>query len=224
MTRLRLPSVADVTAGALSFAITFEMWWIYVDHVVGRPLRRSNLWNATWTYVNIPLFMAATAFGAAALTFVTRGEQSSRTQPDGCSPVRSPSRCFSPGWRNWRSSRCRCRGAGRGSSSAGCASASFMDCRQRFPCSSRSWRTVSRRFLYSRHSPWSAFWRCCSESSLVPACRASQRPLGVAAHPACIADCALNTQASTDYERRSKTVRATEWLQTPPRCPHRRAR
>jgi len=75
MTRLRLPSVADVTAGALSFAITFEMWWIYVDHVVGRPLRRSNLWNATWTYVNIPLFMAATAFGAAALTFVTRGEQ-----------------------------------------------------------------------------------------------------------------------------------------------------
>ena len=75
MTRLRLPSVADVTAGALSFAITFEMWWIYVDHVVGRPLRQSNLWNATWTYVNIPLFMAATAFGAAALTFVTRGEQ-----------------------------------------------------------------------------------------------------------------------------------------------------
>jgi low temperature requirement protein LtrA len=75
MTRLRQPSLADLVAGVLSFVIAFEMWWIYVDHVVGRPLRKGNASNAVWVYLNIPLFMATGAFGSAALTFVTRGEQ-----------------------------------------------------------------------------------------------------------------------------------------------------
>jgi low temperature requirement protein LtrA len=49
MTRLLQPSAADLTAGVLSFAIAFEMWWIYVDHVVARALRQGNWWNAVWT-------------------------------------------------------------------------------------------------------------------------------------------------------------------------------
>jgi low temperature requirement protein LtrA len=75
MTRMRQPTLADLTAGVLSFTLTFELWWVYVDHVVGRPLRAGSAWNAVWTYLNIPLFMATGAFGGAALTFVTRGEQ-----------------------------------------------------------------------------------------------------------------------------------------------------
>jgi low temperature requirement protein LtrA len=80
MTRMRQPSFADLTTGVLSFAITFELWWTYVDHVVGRTLRRDLRWNAFWTYMNIPLFLAAGTFGSATLTFVTRGEQ---VVPDG---------------------------------------------------------------------------------------------------------------------------------------------
>jgi low temperature requirement protein LtrA len=75
MTRMRQPSFADLTAGVLSFTLAFMLWWVYVDHVVGRPLREGAPWNATWTYLNIPLFMATGAFGSAALNFVTRGEQ-----------------------------------------------------------------------------------------------------------------------------------------------------
>jgi low temperature requirement protein LtrA len=75
MTRMRQPSLADLTAGVLSFTVAFALWWVYVDHVVGRPLRVGIPWNAAWTYLNIPLFMATGAFGAAVFTFVTRGEQ-----------------------------------------------------------------------------------------------------------------------------------------------------
>jgi low temperature requirement protein LtrA len=75
MTRMRQPSLADLTAGVLSFTVAFLLWWVYVDHVVGRPLRAGIPWNAAWTYLNIPLFMATGAFGSAVFTFVTRGEQ-----------------------------------------------------------------------------------------------------------------------------------------------------
>lgn len=74
MTRMRLPSIADLTAGALSFVLAFVLWWIYVDHVVGRPLRPGPLSYATWVTLHIPLFMATAAFGAGVLTFVTHGE------------------------------------------------------------------------------------------------------------------------------------------------------
>jgi low temperature requirement protein LtrA len=75
MTRARQPSFADLTAGVLSFTLAFTLWWVYVDHVVGRPLRRGVPWNAAWSYLNIPLFMATGAFGSAVFTFVTRGEE-----------------------------------------------------------------------------------------------------------------------------------------------------
>jgi low temperature requirement protein LtrA len=75
MTRLRQPSFADLSAGVLSFTVAFSLWWVYVDHVVGRPLRAGAPWNAAWSYLNIPLFMATGALGAAVFTLVTRGEQ-----------------------------------------------------------------------------------------------------------------------------------------------------
>ena len=74
MTRLRQPSLADLTAGVLSFTLVFTLWWVYVDHVVGRPLRAGIPWNAAWSYLNIPLFMATGAVGAAVLGLVTHGE------------------------------------------------------------------------------------------------------------------------------------------------------
>jgi low temperature requirement protein LtrA len=74
MTRMRLPSFADMTAGALSFVLSFVLWWIYVDHVVGRPLRQGTWSYAVWVTLHVPLFMATAAFGSGVLTFVTRGE------------------------------------------------------------------------------------------------------------------------------------------------------
>ncbi len=75
MTRARQPTFADLLAGVMSFAVAFMLWWIYVDHVAARPLRAGIPWNAAWSYVNIPLFMATGAFGSAVFTFVTRGEE-----------------------------------------------------------------------------------------------------------------------------------------------------
>ncbi|HEY3317586.1 MAG TPA: low temperature requirement protein A [Coriobacteriia bacterium] len=79
MTRMRQPSEADLAAGALSFALAFVLWWIYVDHVVGRPLRPGSPWNAIWVYLHIPLFLSAAAVGSGVFTFVSRGE---RVVPD----------------------------------------------------------------------------------------------------------------------------------------------
>ncbi len=75
MTRDRQPSPADLAAGALSFALAFVLWWVYVDHVAGRPLRPGPPWNAAWVYLHIPLFMSAAAVGSGVFTFVTRGER-----------------------------------------------------------------------------------------------------------------------------------------------------
>ena len=75
MTRLHTPSPADLVAGGISFALAFVLWWIYVDHVVGRALRGGPSWNAAWVYLHIPLFMSAAAVGSGVFTFVTRGEQ-----------------------------------------------------------------------------------------------------------------------------------------------------
>jgi len=75
MTRAHRPSPADLVAGGISFALAFVLWWIYVDHVVGRALRTGPYWIATWVWLHIPLFMGTAAVGSGVFTFVTRGEQ-----------------------------------------------------------------------------------------------------------------------------------------------------
>jgi low temperature requirement protein LtrA len=74
MTRMRQPSLADLAAGTLSYALAFVLWWIYVDHVVGRPLRQGTLPTVGWIQLHIPLFMSAAAVGSGVLTFVAHGE------------------------------------------------------------------------------------------------------------------------------------------------------
>lgn len=74
MTRLRAPSFADLFAGMLAFMVGFTLWWVYVDHAVGRTLREGDPWNAAWTYFNVPLFMATGAFGSAVIALVTRAD------------------------------------------------------------------------------------------------------------------------------------------------------
>jgi low temperature requirement protein LtrA len=74
MTRLRAPTFADLFAGMLAFMAGFTLWWVYVDHAVGRTLREGDPWNAVWSYMNIPVFMATGAFGSAVIAVVTRAD------------------------------------------------------------------------------------------------------------------------------------------------------
>ena len=45
-----------------------------MDHAVGRTLREGDPWNAVWSYLNIPVFMATGSFGSAVVVLVTRAD------------------------------------------------------------------------------------------------------------------------------------------------------
>jgi low temperature requirement protein LtrA len=61
--------------GVLGLALSFSLWWVYFDHIMGRPTRPGIGWQLAWAYMHLVLSMGLTAVGAAVRNVVVYQER-----------------------------------------------------------------------------------------------------------------------------------------------------
>ena len=63
-------AMAAAVAGVLGLGLTFCLWWLYFDTIMGRRLKRNMRAVPTWVYGHLGLAMALTALGAGLLILI----------------------------------------------------------------------------------------------------------------------------------------------------------
>lgn len=62
LAKQELESISALTA-IFGLLITFGIWWIYFDNLIGEDLRNKKFDSSTWVYIHLPLLMSITALG-----------------------------------------------------------------------------------------------------------------------------------------------------------------
>ena len=73
----RLPQLTPLALGTvlLTLLVVFGLWWVYFDHILGRPTREPFWRQGVRSYVHLPLVVAIVGYAAGVAQAIASGER-----------------------------------------------------------------------------------------------------------------------------------------------------